>query len=130
MKEKRKHPRVKAVVPISYECYDDDGEIVENRMGMVLDVSLGGILMESDAIIDANHVKIVFVNYNNKECSIIGSVVHSRGSKSGKTYTGICFHGGENESNSFVANLIRTYHYRKSRSSQSVNKRSFSASIA
>ena len=118
MKEKRKHPRISVSVPVTYECCDDDGEIVEQSMGVVLDVSHGGILIESETIIDANFVKIVFINYDNKEFSIIGSVVHSSKSMTGKAKTGLCFHGTNNEDYRFITNLIRTYHYRKKGSPQ------------
>jgi hypothetical protein len=118
MKEKRKHPRISVSVPVTYECYDDDGELVEQRMGVALDVSQGGILIESDTIIEANFIKIVFIGYNNKVFSIIGSVVHSKTTKTGRSKTGVCFHGGNNEDYRFITNLIRTYHYRKKGSSQ------------
>ena len=113
MKEKRKHPRVSVSVPVSYECYNDDGEMMENSMGIILDVSMGGVLIESSAIIDANYIKIVFISYENKELSIVGSIVHSGKTDTGVVKTGICFHGGKNETYDFVTSLVRTYHYRK-----------------
>lgn len=113
MKEKREHPRISIRVPVNYECYDDDGELVEQKMGTALNVSQGGILIESETIIDANFVKVVFINCENKDTSIIGSVVHSRKTKTNRGKTGLCFHGGTKESLSFVNNLIRTYHYRQ-----------------
>ena len=113
MKEKRKHPRISVSVPVTYECYNDDGDMVEQTMGVALNVSQGGILIESETIIDANFVKIEFINCDNEVISIIGSVVHSRKTKTGRGKTGFCFHGGNKESLSFVTNLIRTYHYRR-----------------
>ena len=129
MKENRKHPRVNISVPVTYECYNDDGELVEHRMGVVLDVSLGGILIESETIIDANYVKIVFINYNNEDFSIVCSVVHSRRTKTGRAKTGFCFHGGNRESYHFVGNLVRTYHYRKKGSPQKLKTWDSLASI-
>ena len=118
MKEKRKHPRISVSVPVTYECYDDDGDMVEQRMGVALNVSRGGILIESDTIIDANYVKIVFISYDNNVFSVICSVVHSRLTKTGRAKTGLCFHGGNKEDYRFITNLIRTYHYRKKGSSE------------
>lgn len=117
MKDKRKYPRVKIIVPISFDCFDEDGQIVAQRMGVVLDVSQGGLLIESDQIIDANYVKIVFVNYDNKVLSIVGSVVHSRKIDKGKARTGVCFHGRNSERIKFVTDLIRSYHHGKKTSS-------------
>lgn len=113
MQNRRRYPRINVRTPVIYECYDDDGEIFEQRMGVALNVSQGGMLIESDRIIDANYIKIVFVSYDNEVLSIVGSVVYSRKTKNGKTKTGLCFHGNNSESLKFVTNLIRAYYYRK-----------------
>ena len=111
--ERRKHPRIKVKIPISYDCYDEDGEIIEQRMGVALDVSVGGILIETHDIIVANYVKVIFVNRDNKRLSIIGSVVHSKQLKNGKFNTGICFHGNDKENIRFATNIIRAYYHRR-----------------
>jgi len=113
MKNQRKYPRIKVYVPVSYDCYDDDGEIFERKIGVALDVSLGGILIETHDIIDANYVKVVFVNNENKLLSIVGSVVHSTKIEKGKARTGFCFHGKDSEGIEFITNLIRTHHQDK-----------------
>ena len=47
MQNQRKYQRTKVYVPVSYDCYDDEGEIFERKIGVALDVSLGGILIET-----------------------------------------------------------------------------------
>lgn len=113
MKNRRKSPRIGVRVFASYECYNDDGEVFENDIGVILDVSQGGLRIETVRLIDANYVKVEFVNHANKNLSIVASVVHSRKMKNGKAQTGLCFHGTDTESVEFVSNLIRTYHYGK-----------------
>ena len=77
------------------------------------------MLIETDDIIKANYVEIVFVNYKNKIMSIVGSIVHSRKSENGKAKTGLCFHGAESENIKIATDLIRThYHGKKNPSSQ------------
>lgn len=113
MDNRRKNPRVDIRVLISYDCYNDDGELFDQKLGVILDVSVGGMLIESDDFIEANYVEIVFVNHENKVLSVVGSVVHSRKTENGKVRTGICFHGTDTENVKIVTNLIRTYHYSK-----------------
>ena len=113
MNDKRKYPRVKTHVLAYYDCYNDDGELFDQRLGIILDVSIGGMLIETDDIIEANYVKIVFVNHENKILCIVGSVAHSRRTENGKAKTGLCFHGTEGENTKIVTNLIRTHHYGK-----------------
>jgi len=113
MNDKRKYPRVDIRVLASFDCYNEDGELFYQKLGVILDVSIGGMLIETDDIIEANYVEIVFVNYKNKLMSIVGSIVHSRISENGKAKTGICFHGADSENIKIATNLIRTYHYGK-----------------
>jgi c-di-GMP-binding flagellar brake protein YcgR len=119
---KRKYPRVNIYILASFDCYDEDGEIFDQKLGVILDISLGGMLIETDDIVKANYVEIVFVNYEHKLMSIVGSIVHSRKSENGKAKTGICFHGGDSENVKIATNLIRTHHYGKKKSSPRQSK--------
>ena len=113
MKEKRKQPRVNVIMPVAYYRYQYDEKPVEQKMGVILDVSQEGMLIESETVINANYVKIVFVNYENVESSIVGFVIYSRRAENGKAKTGLCFHGEKDEIYTFVTNLIRTYQFMK-----------------
>lgn len=111
MNEKRKYPRVNIHVLAYYDCYNDDEELFEQNLGVILDVSIGGLLIETKDIVEANYVKIVFVSHKNKVLSITGSVAYSKKTDIDKAKTGVCFHGTESENIKLVTNLIRTYHH-------------------
>ena len=120
---KRKYPRVNIYILASFDCFDEDGELFDQKLGAILDISLGGMLIETDDIIKANYVEIVFVNYKNKIMSIVGSIVHSRKSENGKAKTGLCFHGADTENVKIATNLIRAHFYgTKNPSSQQSKK--------
>ena len=119
---KRKYPRVNIYILASFDCYDEDGELFDQNLGVILDISLGGMLIETDDIVKANYVKIVFVNYEQKLMSIVGSIVHSKKSENGKAKTGICFHGADSENIKIATNLIRTHYYGKKKSSSQQSK--------
>ena len=119
MNDKRKYPRINIRVLASFEYYDEDGKLFDQKLGVILDISLGGMLIETDDIIKANYVEIVFVNYENKIMSIVGSIVHSRKSENGKAKTGLCFHGAESENIKIATNLIRTHFHGKKITHQS-----------
>ena len=118
MTNKRKYPRINIWVLASFECYNEDGELFDRKLGAILDISLGGMLIETDDIIKANYVEIVFVNDKNKLMSIVASIVYSRKSENGKAKTGLCFHGAESENIKIATNLIRTNYHKKNPSSQ------------
>lgn len=111
MQEKRKYKRVEVNVFSSYESYGDDEEVVEQGIGIIKDISLGGLLIESDIIIYANYIKVRFVNFDNTEKCIVASIVHSRKTEDGKVKTGVCFHSSIDKNTKFVADLIRTHYY-------------------
>ena len=113
MNEKRLHPRFSIQVLASYDCYGQDGELIDQNLGVILDISIGGMLIETDDIIKANYVKVVFVNHEQKLMSIVGSIVHSMKSENGRVKTGLCFHGAEGENFKVATNLIRTHYYGK-----------------
>jgi len=119
---KRKYPRVNIYILASFDCFDEDGELFDQKLGVILDISLGGMLIETDDIVKANYVEIVFVNYEQKLMSIVGSIVHSRKPESGKAKTGICFHGADSENIKIATNLIRTHYYGKKKSSSQQSK--------
>ena len=98
---------------MSFDCYSDDDEIIDSYIGTILDVSEGGLLIESDTIIDANYLKLVIVGFDNQLHSIIGSAVNSKRLDSGKARTGICFHGSSQSNTSFIIAVIRTYFYNR-----------------
>jgi hypothetical protein len=119
---KRKYPRVNIRILASLDCYNEDGELFYQNLGVILDVSLGGILIETDDTLAANYVEIIFINYEHKLMSIVGSIVHSRRSENGKAKTGICFHGADSENVKIATNLIRTHYYGKKNSSSQPSK--------
>ena len=45
--ERRKYPRVKVYYPISYICSEKSGRIVQENMGVALNISQSGILIET-----------------------------------------------------------------------------------
>ena len=116
IKEKRKYPRISVSVLASYDCYGDDNKIFEQNVGTILDISEGGLLLETDSIIDANYVKLVIVGFDNTLYSIIGSVVHSRKIDRGKARAGICFHGSTKSNKFFLTAVIRANFYSKTAS--------------
>jgi len=100
-RDQRKYPRISVNVPIFYECYDEECEIFEQKIGTALDISQGGMRIESDRITDANYIKIGFVNYQNENFEITGSIIWSRKQQDQKVHTGVCFHGSQKENIKF-----------------------------
>jgi Tfp pilus assembly protein PilZ len=112
--EKRKHPRVKIHNLISYVCLDEDGKPIKNLMGTALDVSQGGLLLETTHQIEPGDVILITTDDQDRLIEINGKAAYCREIGDGKFYVGISLQGSHNENIQFIRSMIRAYHYRKS----------------
>jgi hypothetical protein len=104
--ERRKHSRVKINYPISYGCTDKKGCIVQQNMGVALNISQSGILIETaDSVFS--------VDLNKDIIEIKGKVAYCKKNKSKKYRVGISFEGTHAQNIRFVKGLIRSYYYNK-----------------
>jgi len=111
--ERRKYPRVKVYYPISYVCMDEDGCVKQENMGVALNISQSGILMETADSIFSKYVKLISVDLKENMIEIRGKVAYCKKDKSGKYRTGIIFKGTHAQNIHFAKGLIKSYHYKK-----------------
>jgi hypothetical protein len=60
--DRRKFPRVKIFNPISYDCVDKEGIRLDQNMGIALDISQNGILLETAKKIESKNIFLLFVS--------------------------------------------------------------------
>ena len=58
---KRKYPLIKIYHPISYIGLDENEHIVEQQMGVALDINQNGILIETACITESKHLIVMAV---------------------------------------------------------------------
>ena len=115
---RRKFPRVKIHVPVSYNQLDSQGKIESELIGVGLDVSLGGLLLKSFDFVTSEFISISFIDINDQVAQIKCKMAYSRKMDTGMVHTGLTFQGSENEKSDFVAKMIRAYYYREKATSQ------------
>jgi c-di-GMP-binding flagellar brake protein YcgR len=113
-KNRRKYPRVKICNPISYDCVDQDGNLIDQNMAVALDVSQNGILLETPQKIESKTISLLFVDLENELVEILGAVVFSIKKKDMKFKSGINFQGTHDENIHFAKKVIQAYHSQKS----------------
>jgi c-di-GMP-binding flagellar brake protein YcgR len=111
--DRRKFPRVKIFNPISYDCVDKDGNLIDQSMGIALDISQNGILLETPHILESKYIYLLFVDMDNELKRITGRVIFSVKKKDGKFKTGINFQGAHEENIQFAKKIVQAYHYQK-----------------
>ncbi|MBW1910722.1 MAG: PilZ domain-containing protein [Deltaproteobacteria bacterium] len=59
--ERRKHPRFESFNLLSYVCLDENNHALDQGMGRTLNVSEGGILLETPNPIDPKHTLVLTI---------------------------------------------------------------------
>jgi len=126
--ERRKHPRVKVYYPISYVCTDGNGRIVQQNMGVVLNISQGGILIETADSVFCKYITLISVDLNKNIIEIKGKVAYCKKNESTKYRVGISFAGTQAQNVDFVKGLTKAYYHNKDKYCyHSVSKRKSAA---
>lgn len=89
--EKRKYPRFKTNDPISYICIDDNGSPIKEGKGKAVNVSKGGLLIETADAFKWQDILVLTVDVKRKSPGVKGRVVYSNTDGSGLFQTGIEF---------------------------------------
>ena len=112
--ERRKHPRIAVQSVFSYICLDDDGQPIAEGMGTTIDISQGGIMIETSRPIETETLLLISIDQNKQMLEIKGKVVYTRAIGPAKHLAGIQFLGSREEVMKIVKNLIIEFHSRKS----------------
>ena len=109
IEDKRKHPRVKTHNLVSYICIDDEGNEIDEGLGTIMDVSLGGILIETIKPIKTENILLTITGIDDELIEMKGKVAYCRTEDSGMFRTGFQFLEFKKDIQIFVTNLIKIY---------------------
>ena len=112
--EKRKFPRVKIRNLISYVCLDNDGRPITNLMGIALDISQSGLLLETTQQIEPRDIVMIAADEKERIVEIKAKAVYCPEITSGEFHVGVSFRGTHDENIHFAKCMVRACHYRKS----------------
>jgi c-di-GMP-binding flagellar brake protein YcgR len=107
--ERRKHPRVETNNRVSYVCMDDNGNPIKEGVGRTVNISQGGILIETHHTFEWQNILLLGIDIENKLNRIRGRVVYCNSADSGVFHTGIEFLEVNERILSFVINLLKTH---------------------
>ena len=89
--ERRNHPRFESLNLLSYVCLDENNRALDQGMGRTLNVSKGGILLDTHNSIDPEHIIVLSIGLKDDMVDIKGKIIHSRTDEDGKVKSGIQF---------------------------------------
>jgi hypothetical protein len=107
--EKRKHPRIGTHNLVSYLCLDEEGLAVGEGMGRTLNVSEGGILLETHAALDPYKAVSLTIALEDEIMEIRGKVAFSKRRDDGKFETGMEFQERDDAKIAFLKQFITIF---------------------
>ena len=113
MDDRRQFPRIKTRNLISHLSFDDNGVKISQGLGRALDISKGGMLLETPHPIPSAQLSLMAVDKDNILFEIEAELVYCKKSAPGFYQSGIRFIGTEEQVISYVTRLIKEYNSRK-----------------
>ncbi len=89
--DKRKNQRVKSPNLLVYLCIDEEKNEVIQGMGRTLNVSEGGILLETHVPIDPRHTVLLTIAMEEDLTHFKGKIAHSKEREDGRFESGVEF---------------------------------------
>ncbi len=106
--EKRKHQRKKTANLLSYVGIDEEG-LKEQGMGRALNISQGGVLIETQVPIDSKYILLTAIGIEEELIKIKGEVVYCRETEPEIFRTGVRFIESDERISDVVSEIIRAY---------------------
>jgi c-di-GMP-binding flagellar brake protein YcgR len=107
--EKRKDHRVKTQNLISYFSINEAGKIISHGMGIAMDISKGGILIQTSDAIESSLVNLAATDRKKNLFEVKGELVYSKKMFIGTFFSGIKFIDSDERVKKFIVNLIKEY---------------------
>ena len=86
--------------------------MISNGMGIAVDVSKGGMLLETPYPVAGGLIVLAATDSENKLFEVKGKLMHSQKASTGTYLSGIEFTGIDGRINSFITNLVKEHNYR------------------
>lgn len=108
--EKRNYPRVNSSHFIEYILLDENQEELDRGDGRTLDLSHGGVLLETQRPLGGSFVVLTILDSTGDKIELSGRVANTRkANNSGFYLTGVEFIGSENEQINAIIAFLKTY---------------------
>ncbi len=111
--EKRKNPRIDALSLVSYTLMDDDGRALGRGMGRTLNISDGGILLETHAPVDPFDILGLDIGLRDNMVNIMGRAIYNKSETTDTYEIGVRFLETGSRQLRILSNFVNVYHAQK-----------------
>ena len=106
---KRKHKRITAHNLFSYVGLDKKGRPLDQGVGNTLDISKGGLLIETNAPIESNFIKLTFVDSQDELINVKAKVVYCMEKEPKNFHIGISFIESNERVHEIMKEMIKAF---------------------
>lgn len=107
--ERRKQARYDSL-NLAYLCEDEEGSVTHEGMGRTLNVSEGGILLETNFAMGTGSTLMMLIALEEELISFRGTVIHSHADGPETFRTGVEFFEIEKEGKNILRRFIELFH--------------------
>ena len=109
----RKHARIKTQNLISYFAFNKHHKLSSHGMGIALDISKGGILLETPYPIESNYLVLTAIDKLKNIIEVQGRLIYSKKASRGTYLCGIEFVGNDERVKEFITRVVLEYNVQK-----------------
>ncbi len=109
MTDRRKNQRIEICNLVSYECIDKNGNPFEQGMGNALNISQGGILLETHYLICSRQIQMWAIDFKDDFVDMNGTIVCQRPRQSGSFLQRVSFCENNGKGCEFLIALVKAY---------------------
>ena len=108
--ERRRYIRPESLNLLDYIVVDEQGVQGEYSMGRTLNISVGGILMETHVKLQAGQQVMISLGLEDELVDVMGRIVHSKSHHDGMFHNGIEFFHASVEDRRVINKYVEAFH--------------------
>ena len=108
--ERRRYVRPESLNLLDYIVVDEQGVQGNYSMGRTLNISIGGILMETHVQLQAGQQVMITIGLEEELVDVMGRIIHSTGDKDGMFHNGIEFFHASVEDRRVINKYVEAFH--------------------
>ena len=124
--KRKKHPKVKTQNLIAYFAFDKHRKLISHGMGIALDISKSGILLETPYSIESGFMVLTATDRTKNHIDVKGRLIYSKKAPNGTYLCGIEFIGNDKRVTDFITKLIKEYNVQRNNISITLKKNAYS----
>ncbi|MDY6832746.1 MAG: PilZ domain-containing protein [Thermodesulfobacteriota bacterium] len=107
--QKRRYDRIDSLRLLSYSCVDHENKVVSRGMGRTLNVSEGGILIETHVPLEKACTVLLAIGFEDDVTEVRGRIVHGKRGENGRERTGIEFIDPDEKARRIIRRYVKAF---------------------